>query len=106
MPHLLQIDINALRVRCDNISSEMQDWQNICSNITERAKLLVTAEINNLTYPLCHRKQEEILNLLGTVKRHIEASEAKFTRFINLKRMLVQHDYIMLLKNILEEELR
>ncbi|GIY65425.1 hypothetical protein CDAR_613271 [Caerostris darwini] len=106
MPHLLQIDINALRIRCDDISSEMQDWRSVCSEVIELMNLLVSAEINNLTYPLCRLKRKEISNLLGTVRSHIEASEAIFRRSLNLKGLLMQHDYNVLLKKILEEELR
>ncbi|GIY89530.1 hypothetical protein CEXT_304881 [Caerostris extrusa] len=106
MAESFHFDMNSLSIRCDVISREIQDWRSVCSDVTESTKLLVSAEINILTYPLCDRKQEEILNLLGTVRRHIEASEAIFTRSINLKRLLRQHDYNVLLKKILEEELQ
>ncbi|GIX82373.1 hypothetical protein CEXT_373601 [Caerostris extrusa] len=105
MAESFHFDMNSLSIRCDDISSEMQDWRSVCSDIIELMNLLVSAEINNLTYPLCRMKQKEISNLLGPVRSHIEASEAIFRRSKILKELLMQHDYIVLLKRILEEEL-
>ncbi|GIX70225.1 hypothetical protein CEXT_355071 [Caerostris extrusa] len=85
MTESFHFDMNSLSIRCDDISCEMQDWRRVCSDKIELMNLLVSAEINNLTYPLCRRKQEEISNLLGTLRSHIEASEAIFRRYKTLK---------------------
>ncbi|GIY46502.1 hypothetical protein CDAR_194471 [Caerostris darwini] len=106
MAESFHFDMNSLSIRCDDISSEMQDWRSVCSDISELMNLLVSAEINNLTYPVCRMKQKEISNLLGTVRSHIEASEAIFRRSIYLRGLLMQQDYNVLLKRILEQELR
>ncbi|GIY65426.1 hypothetical protein CDAR_613281 [Caerostris darwini] len=106
MAESFHFDMNSLSIRCDDISSEMQDWRSVCSEVIELMNMLVSAEINNLTYPLCRMNQKEISNLLGTVRSHIKASEAIFRRSIYLRGLLMQQDYNVLLKKILEEELR
>ncbi|GIY84136.1 hypothetical protein CEXT_572871 [Caerostris extrusa] len=97
--------INVLRIRCDIISREIQNWRSVCSYVTEYAKRLTSAEINNLTYHLCRRKQVEITNFLGVVKSHRKAIEALYDRCTDFRRMLMQHDCNVLLEKILEEEL-
>ncbi|GIZ01936.1 hypothetical protein CEXT_23741 [Caerostris extrusa] len=105
MPHLLQIDTNALRSRCDILSRDIQVWRSACSYISQRMKLLISDEINDLTHPLCHRKLEDVSHFIGIVIRHRKALEALYDRCSNFCRMLMQHNYNVLLKKILEEEL-
>ncbi|GIY38751.1 hypothetical protein CDAR_179851 [Caerostris darwini] len=106
MPNLLQIDFNALTIKCDIISREIQDWRSVCLDITENAKWLISAETNILTCHLCRSKQEEIFNFLGVVIRHRRAIEELVDRCSDFSSMLLQHDYTrVLLKKILEEEL-
>ncbi|GIX81827.1 hypothetical protein CDAR_400031 [Caerostris darwini] len=106
MLNLLPIDIRVLWVRCNIISREIQDLRSVCSYVTESSKLLISAEINNLAYPLCRNKQEEVFNFLGVVISHRKAIEALVDRCSDFRRMLMQHGYThMLLKKMLEEEL-
>ncbi|GIY04008.1 hypothetical protein CEXT_230301 [Caerostris extrusa] len=105
MPNLLQIDINALRIRCDIISREIQDWRSICSDVIEQAKYLISAEVSNIPYHHCRMKLDEILGLLSVVISHQKVIEELFLRSSDLRRMLMQHDTYVLLKKLLEEEL-
>ncbi|GIX82976.1 hypothetical protein CDAR_616391 [Caerostris darwini] len=106
MQNLLPIDFNALTIKCDIISREIQDWRSICSNVTEHAKWLISAEVCNLTYPQCRMKLEEILGFLSVVISHQKVIEELFLRSSDLRRILMHHDHTrMLLKKLLEEEL-
>ncbi|GIY46500.1 hypothetical protein CDAR_194461 [Caerostris darwini] len=105
MQNLLPIDFIALNIKCDIISREIQDWRSLCSDVTEHAKGLISAEINILTFPLCRRKQAEIFNFLDVVISHQKVLEEIYDRSSDFRLMLMQHDYDVLLKKILEEEL-
>ncbi|GIX85254.1 hypothetical protein CDAR_529381 [Caerostris darwini] len=106
MKNLLPIDFIAFTIKCDIISREIQDWRSLCSDVTEHAKGLISAEINILTFPLCRMKQEEIFNFLDVVISHQKVLEEIFDRSSDFRLMLMQHDYtVLLLKKILEEEL-
>ncbi|GIY25509.1 hypothetical protein CDAR_12201 [Caerostris darwini] len=98
--------MNSLSTRCGILSRDIQDWGIVCSDVTERANLLVSAEINYLSYPLCRRKQEEIFNFLTVVINHRQAIEAIFQHSVDLKRMLMQQRNNVLLNKILIDEIR
>ncbi|GIY37377.1 hypothetical protein CEXT_446621 [Caerostris extrusa] len=105
MAEYFPFGMNSLSTRCGNLSRDIQDWGIVCSDVTERANLLVSAEINNLTYPLCRRKQEESCNFLRVVVNHRQAIEVIFQHSVDLKRMLMQHRNNVLLKKILIDEI-
>ncbi|GIY84134.1 hypothetical protein CEXT_572851 [Caerostris extrusa] len=105
MQNVLPIDFNALTTKCDIISREIQDWRSICSDVTEHANGLMSAEINILTFPRCRMKQEEIINFFNVVTSHQKVLEEIFDRISDFRLTLMQHDYDALLKKILEEEL-
>ncbi|GIY65427.1 hypothetical protein CDAR_613291 [Caerostris darwini] len=104
MQNLLPIDFKALTIKCDIIKREIQDWRRICSDVTENAKGLMSVEVCNLTYPLCRRKQEEIMNFLRVLVNNREGIESFFRRTSELKALLIQHDNILLLKKLLIDE--
>ncbi|GIY46497.1 hypothetical protein CDAR_194431 [Caerostris darwini] len=105
MDYSLQISIDALRIRCDIISRQIWDWRIVYSHTTEHAKLLMSAEIHNLTYPLCRMKQEEIFNFLAVLENNLKAIQVLLQHSMDLKVTLMQHRENVLLKKILEEEL-
>ncbi|GIY67939.1 hypothetical protein CEXT_221301 [Caerostris extrusa] len=106
MDHSLQIDTNCLEIICDIIAGLVQEWLIVCSDMTERTKWLMSAEINNLSYPLCRMKQEEISNFLRVLVKNREAIEALFDHSSEIQRMIMQHSDNVLLKKIFEDQLR
>ncbi|GIY65428.1 hypothetical protein CDAR_613301 [Caerostris darwini] len=99
-----QIDSNSLKIRCDVIARQIHEWGNVYPCLTERRELLLSDEIDNLTYPLCRRKQEEIMNFLRVLVNNREGIESLFRRTSELKALLMQHDNIWLLKKLLIDE--
>ncbi|GIY46498.1 hypothetical protein CDAR_194441 [Caerostris darwini] len=106
MDNSLQIDSNSLEIICDIIAGLVQDWRSVCSDMTERTKWLMSAEINNLTYPLCRMKQEEIFNFLRVLVKNREAIEALFQHSSDIQQMIMQNSDNVLLKRIFEDQLR
>ncbi|GIY65429.1 hypothetical protein CDAR_613311 [Caerostris darwini] len=104
MDHSLQIDSNSLKIRSDVIARQIREWGNVYACLTERRELLLSDEIDNLTYPLCRRKQEEIINFLRALVKNREEIESLFRRILELKALLMQHDNILLLKKLLIDE--
>ncbi|GIY37378.1 hypothetical protein CEXT_446631 [Caerostris extrusa] len=100
-----QIDSNSLEIRCDVIARQIREWCNVYADLTERRELLLSDEINNLTYPLCRSKQEEIINFLRALVNNRKEIESLFRRTLELKALLMQHDNILVLKKLLLEEL-